>query len=230
MPAIPMTRRATLAALGALAVPSAVVRGAHAQGGVRFRDIVVDVAPLRAWVGDPTAAWVEQELPVALAQALAGYMASGDRSGATLVVRIDYIYLAPTSGGSGKPGGFQDTIAGALMIRGRRGGVAVVAPLRAIASYYPMSVDTTLVVEGFHGRVAALVQSFAGWAPRELGLRQRGVAGSSIDFEGRLSKAPRRFVSEGRRRNARDSHDPPSRARRSRGSRASWWRKPERVR
>ncbi len=171
MPAIPMTRRAALAALGALVLPSAVaVRSAHAEAGIRFRDIVVDVAPLRAWVGDPTAAWVQQELPGALAQALAGYMAPGDRSGATLVARIDYIYLAPTSGGTGKPGAFQDTIAGVLLVRGPRGGVAAATPLRAIAFYYPMSVDATLVVEGFHGRVVALAQAFAGWAPRELGL------------------------------------------------------------
>jgi hypothetical protein len=33
-----------------------------------------------------------------------------------------------------------------------------------------MSVDATLVVEGFHGRVVALADAFAEWAPRELGL------------------------------------------------------------
>jgi len=171
MPAILMTRRAALAAFGALALPLAsVVQDADAQAGLRIRDIVVDVSRLRAWVGDPTAAWVEQELPGALAQAFAGSMARGDRSGATLVAEVDYIYLAPTSGGTGKPGGFQDTIAGSLIIRGPRGGVAAVTPLRALASYYPSSVDTSLVVEGFHGRVVALAQAFAGWAPRELGL------------------------------------------------------------
>src|SRR5277367_2227859 len=111
MSAFPLTRRAALAALGVLA-PVIAVRGALAQPNVRFRDIVVDVSPLRASMGDPTAAWVQQELPRALAQALSGYMAPGDRSGATLVARIDDLYLAPTSGGSGKPGGFQDTIAG----------------------------------------------------------------------------------------------------------------------
>ena len=40
-------------------------------------------------MGDPTAAWVEQALPGALAQSLAPYMAPGDRGGATLVARID---------------------------------------------------------------------------------------------------------------------------------------------
>ncbi len=48
MSASPLTRRAALAALGALAIPAAVpVRRASAQPGVRFRNIVVDVSPLR---------------------------------------------------------------------------------------------------------------------------------------------------------------------------------------
>jgi hypothetical protein len=171
MSAFPLTRRAALAAFGALALPSALaVRSANAQTGVRFRNIVVDVSPLRASSGDPTAAWVQQELPGALAQALARYMAPGDRSGATLVARIDLIYLGPSSGGTGALGSTQDTIKGVLLIRGARGGVAADTPLRAIASYYPMAVDQALVEEAYHGRVTALAQAFAGWAPRELGL------------------------------------------------------------
>ena len=55
MPAMPMTRRAALAALGALTLPSAAVQGAHAEAGVRIRGIVVDVAPLRAWAGSEEA-------------------------------------------------------------------------------------------------------------------------------------------------------------------------------
>jgi hypothetical protein len=171
MSASPFTRRAALLALGALALPSTVaVRSARAQPGVRFRNIVVDVAPLRARAGDPTAAWVQQELPVALAQSMAGYMAPGDRSGATLVARIDYIYLGPSSGGPGAWGSTQDTITGVLMVRGPRGGVAADKPLSAIATYYPMAVDQALVERAYHGRVTALAQAFAGWAPRELGL------------------------------------------------------------
>jgi hypothetical protein len=134
------------------------------------RDIVVDVAPLRAWVGDLTAEWVQQELPGALARALPGHFAPEDRNGATLVAQIDYIYLSPTSGGTGKRGAFQDTLEGALILRGPRGGVAAETPLKAIMPYSPMSVDATLVVEGFHGRVVALADAFAEWAPRELGL------------------------------------------------------------
>ncbi len=123
-------------------------------------------------MGGPTAAWLEQALPGALAQSLAPYMAPGDRNGATLVAQIDYLYLGPSSGGPGF-GGFnqtQDTIVGALILRGPRGGVVANVPLRAISSYFPMAVDQTLVERTLQGRVVALAQAFAGWAPRELGL------------------------------------------------------------
>jgi hypothetical protein len=171
MSASPFTRRAALVALGALALPSAVAVGsAQAQPGVRFRNIVVDVAPLRARAGDPTATWVQQELPGALAQSLAGYMAPGDRSGATLVARIDYIYLGPSSGGPGFFRSSQDTITGVLLVKGARGVVAADTPLTAISTYYPMAVDQALVERAYHGRVTALAQVFAGWTPKQLGL------------------------------------------------------------
>ena len=38
------------------------------------------------------------------------------------------------------------------------------------ASYFPMAVDQALVERALQGRVVALAQAFAGWAPRELGL------------------------------------------------------------
>jgi hypothetical protein len=171
MSAFALSRRAALAALGALALPSALaVRSAHAQAGVRFRSIVVDVSPLRASSGDPTAAWVQQELPGALAQALAAYVAPGDRGGATLVARIDLVYLGPSSGGTGPLGSTQDTINGVLTVRGPRGGLAANTPLRAITSYYPNASDLAQIVQSNHWRVTALAQAFAGWAPRELGL------------------------------------------------------------
>ena len=171
MSAFPLTRRAALAALGALALPSALaVRSANAQAGVRFRDIEVDVSPLRASSGDPTAAWVQQALPGALAQALAPYMAPGDRSGATLVARIDFIYLGPSSGGTG-PWAPPRTRSRASSWSGDRAAASPPdTPLRAITSYYPMAVDQALVERAYHGRVTALAQAFAGWAPRELGL------------------------------------------------------------
>ena len=172
MSAFPLTRRAAIAALGTLVLPAlAGMRSASAQPGLRIRAIKVDVSPIRASMGDPTAAWVEEALPGALAQSLAPYMAPGDRNGATLVARIDYLYLGPSSGGGGF-GGFrrtQDTINGTLVLKGPRGVVANV-PLRAISSYFPMAVDQTLVERALQGRVVALAQAFAGWAPRELGL------------------------------------------------------------
>lgn len=165
------TRRAALAALASLALPPVLGGGsALAQPNVRFSNIVVDVAPLRARVGDPTAAWVQQELPGALAQALGGYMTPGDRHGATLVARIDDLYLGPNNGGAGPWGASQDTINGALLVTGPHGRMAANAPVRATAWYHPMAVDQPLRVESNHWRVIALAQAFAGWAPRELGL------------------------------------------------------------
>jgi hypothetical protein len=170
MSAFPLTRRGALAALGAFVLPAlARTPAALAQPGLRIRAIKVDVSPIRASMGDPTAAWVEQALPGALAQSLAPYMAPGDHNGATLIARIDNLYLGPSSGGPGPWGSTQDTINGTLLLKGPRG-VAAKVPLRAISSYYPTPVDQTLVERALQGRVTALAQVFAGWAPRELGL------------------------------------------------------------
>jgi hypothetical protein len=171
MSVLPMTRRGALAAVGAFAFSSGVaVRSAFAQAGVRFRDIRVDVSPLRANSGDPTAAWVQEALPGALAQALAGRLSPGDRNGATLTARIDHLYLGPNSGGTGLWGASQDTIEGVLFVRGPRGSIAAETPLRAITSYHPNPFDQPLRVESNHSRVTLLAQAFAGWVPRELGL------------------------------------------------------------
>ena len=157
MSAFPLTRRAALAAFGVVALsPAVAVRSALAQPNVRFRKIVVDVSPLRASVGDPTAAWVQQALPGALAQALGAYIAPGDRHGATLVARIDDLYLGPNCGGPGPFGASQDTINGTLLVKGPRGGVAADAPIRAITSYHQSAVDQPLRVESNHWRVVWL--------------------------------------------------------------------------
>ncbi len=170
MSAFPLTRRAALASLGALALQGcATAVPTAATSGLRIRAIKVDVSPIRASMGDPTAAWVEQALPGALAHSLAPYMAPGDRNGATLVARIDYLYLGSSSGGPGPFGSTQDTINGTFLLRGPRGVVANV-PLRAISSYFPMAVDQALPERAYQGRVTALAQVFAGWAPKELGL------------------------------------------------------------
>src|SRR5271165_2477815 len=162
-----LTRRAALAALGATALSPVA---ALAQAPLRFRAVEVDVAPLRANVGDPTAAWVAQSMPGALVQALGSNYAPGDRRGATLIARPAWIYLCPSSGGPGFWGSCKDTIEGDLIIRGPRGGVISETPLRALTTYYPMAVDGPLWVESNHNRIDLLARAFAGWVPRQLGL------------------------------------------------------------
>jgi hypothetical protein len=162
-----LTRRAAIRAVGAFALSPAA---ALTQGPIRFRSVEVDVGLLRASSGDPTAAWVEEALPGQLAQALGPYLSPGDRAGATLVARIEYLYLGPTSGGTGPAGASQDTIAGVLFVQGARGSIAAETPLRAITSYYPNAVDQALIAQTNHNRVFLLAQAFASWVPRKLGL------------------------------------------------------------
>ena len=171
MVASAMTRRGALAALGAFGLSlTGAGSGALAQSGLRFSNIRVNVGPLRALKGDPTAAWMEQALEQALPRALGAHLVPGDRNAPVLEVRIDWIYLGPSSGGTGPGGSSQDTIVGSFIVRGPRGGIESEVPLRAIAFYYPMGVDQALVERAYHGRIVALAQTFAGWAPRELGL------------------------------------------------------------
>ena len=59
MVASAMTRRGALAAHGAFGLTlTGAASGARAQSGLRVRGFVVNVEPLRALTGDPTAAWV----------------------------------------------------------------------------------------------------------------------------------------------------------------------------
>jgi hypothetical protein len=162
-----LTRRAAIGAIGALALTPAA---GLAQGPVRFRSVAADVRPLRASSGEPTAAWVAETLPGALARAMGPYLAPGDRAGATLIARIDYLYLGPSSGGTGPIGASQDTISGVLIVRGPRGSIAAETPLKAIKSYFPNAVDNALIVQTNHDRIVGLAQAFADWVPRQLGL------------------------------------------------------------
>jgi hypothetical protein len=170
MVASAITRRGALAVLGAFGLSTCAALSARAQAGLRFGGIRVNVEPLRALMGDPTAAWMKQALIQALPQNLGPHLAPRDRNAPVLEVRIDWIYLAPSSGGTGPRGSAQDTIVGSFIVRGQRGGVESQIPLRAIASYYPNAVHQALVAEAYHWRIIALAQTFAGWAPRELGL------------------------------------------------------------
>jgi hypothetical protein len=171
MVASAMTRRDALATLGAFGLSlTGAASSARAQSGLRFSAIVVNVAPLRPLTGEPTASWMEQALTQALPQALGSHLAPGARGAPVLEAQIDWIYLAPSPGGPGPRGSAQDTIIGSFLVRGPMGGIESEIPLRAIASYYPMAVDQALVERAYHGRIVTLAQTFAGWAPRELGL------------------------------------------------------------
>jgi hypothetical protein len=124
-----------------------------AQSRLPIRNIQVDVTPLRASVGDPTASWVERELPGQLTQALAGRMTP---QGRTLVVRIDYVTL-----GAKKESWAQDNISGVAMTGG------VQRPIRAITRYQISAVDQVMVEESNHRRVTQLVQALTYWIARD---------------------------------------------------------------
>ena len=160
-----LTRRAAFSVLGSLILAPA----AFAQAPIRFRGFTVDVDPLRTDMGDDTANWVAQTLPPALQQSLGPYIDPRDRRAPLLIVRIDFVYLGPNIG----PGPFatsQDTIEGSFIIKGPRGTVPTEIPLRAITTYYPNGTDQALWVQANYYRVLRLAQTFAGWAPRQLGL------------------------------------------------------------
>jgi hypothetical protein len=165
-----LTRRAAMGNLGAFALLSVTtVTRAMADPGLRFREIRVDVSPLRASAGDPTADWVEQALAEDLMRALSAYLDPAQRSGATLVARIQGVNLGQSGGRGGASGASQDSIQGVLIVGGSRAGAAQ-TPLRAIAAYSPNAADEALIEEAYHGRVVALAQAFAGRAAGELGL------------------------------------------------------------
>ncbi len=160
-----VTRRAALLALGAAVVaPPAAL----AQGGLRLRGFKVDVAPLRANSGDPTAAWMQESLTAALARSLAPYLSPGDRSGATLVARIGSVYLGSSGGGVGPFGSGQDTVEGDIVLHGPGGGREV--PLRAISTYLPSGSNIAQPLQWNRSRIDSLAQAFAAWVPGQIGL------------------------------------------------------------
>ena len=148
-------RRVAIAICSAFPLLAAVA-WQTAVAGSRFpiRNVQVDVAPLRVSVGDPTASWVQQELPDQLTRALADRMTS---HGGTLVVRIDYLTL-----GARKHNWAWDNIGGVATI----GGVQL--PLRAATRYQVSAIDQTMVEESNRRRVTQLVQALTYWLARDL--------------------------------------------------------------
>ncbi len=152
------TRRAALF-FGAFAL-NAIVLLSHralARPHVQTGGIRVDVAPLRANAGDPTAAWVERELPGALARSMAGRIPSGG-----LIVRIEYLTLGPNTGATVHGNSSPDNISGVAIVGGRE------IPVRATTSYMSSPIDQTMIEQSNHDRVSALVQALAYWMPSEV--------------------------------------------------------------
>jgi hypothetical protein len=148
-------RRVAIASWSASALLAAAAgQSALAQSGLPIRNIQVDVAPLRANAGEPTASWVQQGLPNQLARALAGRMAA---QGGTLVVRIDYLTLGPIKDSSAR-----DNISGVATIGG------VQWPVRATTKYQASAIDQTLVERSNRERVAQLMQALTYWLARDL--------------------------------------------------------------
>ena len=157
MSALELTRRAALVACVALAgSPAVAARRALAKLGP-FGGIHVDVEPLLANSGEPTAGWVAQTLPPAIAQALAAV----GRSGASVAVTIEYVILGPNSGGTGPASSSPDQMIGTVTV----GGVA--RPLRAETWYYPAASDAAMIEQSNYNRIYNLSQAFAYWVARE---------------------------------------------------------------
>jgi hypothetical protein len=143
---------------GALAIVVAMAaQDALAQPGSTLRNIRVDVSPLRANAGEPTASWVQHDLSVQLAQALAGRIGA---KGGPIPVQIDYLTLS--SGAAAHCGSSQDTISGIATIGG------VQTPVRATTSYQPAADDHTMIEHINHDRVSRLVQALAFWLSKDL--------------------------------------------------------------
>ena len=172
MVASAMTRRDALAALGAFGLSlTGAASGARAQSGLRFRDIVVNVEPLRALTGDPTAAWMEQALAQALPRALGPHLAPGDRNAANSrgPDRLDLSRPEPRRPGAEGLGAGHGHRKLPCSRTARRNRVSK-SRCERLRPIIRAAVDQALVERAYHGRIVALAQTFAGWAPRELGL------------------------------------------------------------
>jgi hypothetical protein len=152
-----LPRRAALVGLAAFAAgglsgcnttPSAGIQPVAASGGGA---IDVDTTPLVAYVGNPTAGWVQQSLPGALAQVL------GSRAAGGVHVRVDTLYLG--NGGPGDP----DRMRGVAILGGRSINV------RAVSTYWPSPTDQALPEQALQGRVQALSTAFAYRLRRKMG-------------------------------------------------------------
>jgi hypothetical protein len=149
-----LTRRSALVGLAAFAAGGLSGCNTTPSAGIQsvaVGAIDVDTTPLVAYVGNPTAGWVQQSLPGALAQAL------GSSGPGGLRVRVDTLYLG--NGGPGDP----DRMRGVATLGGRTINV------RAISTYWPSPTDQALPEQALQGRVQALSTAFAYRLKRKMG-------------------------------------------------------------
>ncbi len=152
-----LARRVVIAALGAITLAAVVASpGALARRTLPPSGIRVDVAPLAANAGEPTAEWVAQDLPGQIARNLAARGVS-----ASVSVQIDYLTLGSPSGGQGPAGSSYDNIEGIATIDG------VEMPVRAASSYYPMPVDQTMIEQSNRDRISQLTEALAYWIAQD---------------------------------------------------------------
>jgi hypothetical protein len=166
-----LTRRAALAAL-AMAAAGAAMPAAAQQGGLRFREIRVDVSPLHDKDEDEEAAWVAAVLPGYLKQTFAKYLAPGDRNAGVLVARIDDVSLGEEDeidSGLVVGNDTRDQIEGAGLVLDGRGVAVQSFPLYASlrASTQPNSPYKTDIRRR---RAEMLALGFAQWLPGKMGL------------------------------------------------------------
>ncbi len=165
-----LTRRAVLSALAAVAAAPGIAAAAPPLAGIRFREIKVDVAPLRASGNGDFADWIAAELPGLLRKSFAAYLAPGDRNAATLVARIDEVIVGPPGSVDNNPvADTTDGIQGEGIVLGPRGEQTASYPL-----YCAVGADTYLnmpyQLDITRRRVETLAQSFAQWLPGQMGL------------------------------------------------------------
>jgi hypothetical protein len=167
-----LTRRAALAAMTLAAASAAVRASAAPLGDVRFREIRVDVSPLKDKYEDDAARWVAAVLPGYLKQTFAKYLAPGDRSAGILVARIDDVVIGVP--GSRMSIGFlsndtTDGIEGAGVVLDGRGHAVGSYPLYSSLGADSLQ-NSPYQTDILRRRVETLALSFAQWLPGKMGL------------------------------------------------------------
>ena len=149
------TRRAALFGFGAFAAVglggcNTTPPGFSQSPAVSGAAVHVDTSPLVAYVGNPTAGWVEQSLPGELAR-LSGRSAGG--------VHVRSTHSISATAGQADP----DLITGVAMVGGRT------IHVRANSTYWSSPTDQALPEQALQGRVQALSVAFAYRLRRKIG-------------------------------------------------------------